>query len=90
MPQVPREDMQIAWSEKHILHPRFDITGLDVPQPTNRFEAMSMYSDQDAVDEKKPENDRATALARAVGHFEKSIYGDAFVGRSFYYENSNW
>ena len=76
--------------KKIYVHPDFEVTGLTVPRPTNGNISLTMYSDHNAEARKKPVNARATALARACGHFYKSIYGDAFVGRAFDAGPSNW
>ena len=70
-------------------HRDFEVTGLTVPRRTNGHTSMAMYSDRHA-EGVKPVNDRATALVRAVGHFDRLIYGDAFVGRAFDDKKSNW
>ena len=73
--------------EKVHAHRDFELTGLIVPRPANGYISMVMYSNQHAQDE-KPVNDRATALVRALGHFDRLIYGDAFVGRA--YDDGKW
>ena len=84
-----REEMKKE-GKKIYVHPDFEVTGLAVSRPSNGQISLTMYSDRNAEAKKKPVNDRATALARACGHFSKSIYGDAFVGCAFDAGPSNW
>jgi len=69
-----------------------EITALTVPTALNKYQAVSMYGDDNGRTRNLPFNKRATSLMKACGHGlpaqadnedgkQSGIYGDAFVGR---------
>ncbi|GMH95777.1 hypothetical protein TL16_g13230, partial [Triparma laevis f. inornata] len=62
-----------------------EITALTVPYAKNANTAVSMYSDDKAKNKNLPFNKKATGLARACGHGQAELFGDAFVSR--YYDD---
>ena len=89
-PQKEERELMRKAGETVYFHRDFEVTGLAVPRPANRNMSMAMYSDRNAQAKKKPVNARATALVRGTGHFDRLVYGDAFVGRAFDGGKSNW
>ena len=64
--------------------PSCDIAALTVPTPGNNFQAVSMYSADNAKEHGFPLNERATALMTSCGHATPNggVFGDVFVGRA--------
>jgi len=69
-----------------------EITALTVPTPTNNYQCVSMYGDDQGRTRNLPFNVRATAVMKACGHGlppatsnedgkQSGIYGDVFVGK---------
>ena len=67
-----------------------ELTGLDMPREANDYMAVTMYTDINASEEKKPLNERATDLAKACGQLTKKILGDAFVARALNVKHTPW
>ena len=70
--------------------PDLEITGLDVPRPANQYLSVTMYSDINGQERKKPVNERATSLVSACRHLTKVIYGDAFLARAYGNDQIPW
>ena len=66
-----------------------EITAVTVPCAASGFRAVSMYSDDKGRLKNLPYNERATNLAKAAGHLDMSLFGDAFVGRCVDDENGD-
>lgn len=62
--------------------PTCEIAALTIPNATNGYQAVSMYSADEARQYQLPLNQRATDLMTACGHTTDGIFGDAFVGRA--------
>ena len=62
--------------------PACDIAALTVPTAGNYFQAVSMYSADNAKAYGMARNERATALMTACGHAGDGVFGDVFVGRA--------
>ena len=64
-----------------------EIMSLALPQTSNNFIGVSMYTDANAQVKQLDINQRATELARTCGYPDAQVYGDAFVSR--YYDNES-
>lgn len=67
-----------------------DICSLSLPTAANGYIGVSLYCDGNAVAKGAPINTRATDLARCCGNPALIVYGDAFVGRYYDYEEEEW
>lgn len=64
-----------------------EIMSLALPQASNKYIGVSMYTDSNAQIKQLGINQRATELARTCGYPDAQVFGDAFVSR--YYDNES-
>lgn len=67
-----------------------EIISLQLPSKKNNFIGVSLYADANAQSKNFGFNERASEIARSCGHSNISVYGDAFIGRYFDDENTDW
>jgi hypothetical protein len=67
-----------------------EICTLGVPTKANGYISVSLYCDGNGGAKSLPPNKRATDIARACGHKDLIVRGDAFMGKCYDNEEEEW